>query len=449
MIEGILLSGMLSLLLACIIAGVPVFYVLLAVPLLTALAGMVFGVFDAALLWAIPSRMFGVFSNQVLFAVPLFVLMGKLLEHSGLAQEMLTAFAKGRGRVAQRFPFIVLCLCLLVAASTGVVGATITMLASIALPTLLASGYGTRRSAGLICAGGSLGQIIPPSIVLILLSDQVSNASIAVQRAGGDFSPEPVTVGHLFAGALMPGLVLFICYLIYLVIQKPETTKVTTPVSEEMASDGPSLAPVLVFAILLLVPFAIVGGFATPSEAGGIGAFACLVACLTRGMGRVVKTALRETMELTGVIFAIIVAASVFALVFRGLDGDALIGRMLAGMPDATFWALILVLALVFVLGFFLEFVEITYIVIPIAAPILFSLGVDPVWFAILVAVNLQVSFLTPPMGIALFYYKSVAAIDTVELYRAIVPYVLIQLAVLMLVFMVPALATWLPSAVI
>ena len=451
MSEGFLLVVMVIAQLGFIFAGVPIFFVLLAVPLGVAGVAVAFELFDPALFGAIPGRIYGVFSNQVLYAVPLFVLMGKLLEHSGLATALLSSVTGSAGANSKRLSFFVLALCLLIAASTGVVGATITMLVSVALPAMLSAGLSKRFSAGLICAGGSLGQIIPPSIVLILLSDQVSNANLASARAQGNFFAEPIDVGSLFAGALVPGLLLALAYGLYLAFtmgaddgeakQKPRIAPVN-------ATPGGGRPAILVFGVLLLVPASILVGIATPTEAGAVGAMLCFAVCCMTGKWAELKIAFQESVVLTGIIFGIVVAASVFALVFRGLDGDVIVEQFLTGLPNAAFWALVIVMVLVFVLGFFLEFVEITYIIVPIAAPILFALGVDPIWFAILMALNLQISFLTPPMGIALFYYKSATSFETATLYRSIIPYVLIQIAVLVLIFCVPALATWLPSKV-
>lgn len=455
MTEGGLLILMLVAQLGFIFVGIPVMYVLLAIPLAVAGLGVLLGVFDAALLGAIPSRIYGVLSNQILYAVPLFVVMGKLLEHSGLATALLSGVTDTANKQTKRLPFIVLGICVLIAASTGVVGATITMLVSVALPAMLNSGLSKRFSAGLICAGGSLGQIVPPSIVLILLSDQISNANLTVARADGDFAVEPITVGHLFAGALLPALALVLIYGFYLafVMREGLTQQIAAPNSQtgsfQKGSSSVGFPALIVLGILVLVPLTILAGIATPTEAGAVGAAVCFLACIAKGQATQITKAFQESAILTGVIFGIVVAASVFALVFRGLDGDVLVEQLLTAIPNASLWALLIVMALVFVLGFFLEFVEITYIVVPIAAPVLFSLGVDPIWFAVLMAVNLQISFLTPPMGIALFYYKSAASIETLTLYRSIIPYVLIQIAVLMLIFCFPPLATWLPTQLI
>ena len=436
-----------------IILGVRVILALTIMPLLIAGLAALSGSFDAYILTAIPQRIYGVLANPVLQAVPLFILMGKVLEHSGLVEDLLNGLARSGPGNGMRLGFGVLVIAVVIAASTGIVGATITLLGVIALPAMLRSGLSEKLSAGLICASGSLGQIIPPSIMLVLLADQISNAWQASQRAAGNFAVEPVTVGHVFAAAIVPGLVLAILYGIWLVFSLRSQSG-NTPASPRIrASDfiEPGyLHHLPVFIILLAVPLTILFGLATATEAASLGAaLAVLLMAIQKGADFItprVSRILTETLELTGVIFGIIIGASVLSLIFRGLEGDVYVEAILSAMPGEMLGALLFILLVIFLLGFIMEFVEIVFIVVPVAAPVLFALGVDPIWFAVLVAINLQISFLTPPLGISLFYFQSVSDIGAARLYSAVVPFIVLQLMALGLVFIFPELAIWLPG---
>ena len=447
-IQAILLVLMFVGVIGGILSGIRILIVLMLVPMAAGFVGMGFGIFDSALFYAIPERIFGIMRNQVLYAIPLFVLMGKLLEHSGLAEKMLLSIAGLSRDKGRSLTLAVLATSVVIAAASGIIGATIAMLAGIALPALLRAGVSEKIAAGLICAAGSLGQLIPPSIVLILLSDQISNAWILSQRELGNFSPEPISVAHLFSAAILPGFMLAALYAVYLYI-------VTKPEASPQNSQAPSKPfafsweAVWVFGVIILVPLSIVFGFATAGEAASIGILGVSILMLKTGNFAIFKRALEETVTLTGVIFGIIIAASVLALVFRGLGGDELVSSLLSAMPGNAMGALIVVMIVVFLLGFILEFIEITYIIIPITAPVLFAMGVDPIWFAVLVAVNLQVSFLTPPLGIALFYFQSASNLKAIALYKAVLPFIILQILALLIVFTFPKIATWLPSILI
>lgn len=447
-LEAILLIIMFIGVIGSIISGVRILIALMLVPILIAVCGVGLGVFDDALFYAIPERIYGVMSNQVLYAIPLFILMGKLLEHSGLAEEMLLSFASLSQNQGRSLALAVLATSVIIASATGIIGATITMLAAIALPALLRAGVSEKLSAGLICAAGSLGQLIPPSIVLILLSDQISNAWILSQRELGNFAPEPISIAHLFSAAVLPGVLLAGLYGFYIIYNlRNSTTENST--HHELETSNFSFASIMVLLVILLVPLSIVLGLATASEAASFGV-AGTVLLMMRGSGfEVFKKALQETVQLTGVIFGIIIAASVLALVFRGLGGDESVSALLSTMPGDAMGALLVVMLVIFLLGFIIEFIEITYIVIPITAPVLFAMGIDPIWFAVLVAINLQISFLTPPLGIALFYFQSVSAIKVPTLYRAILPFIVLQILALLIVLIFPIIATWLPSILI
>jgi len=446
-VEVFLLILLFSAVVGGILLGARILIVLMLVPLVIAGLGIGFDVFDHALFYALPERIFGIMRNQVLYAIPLFVLMGKLLEHSGLAEKMLLSLASLSKQRSRSLALAVLGASVVIASATGVIGATITMLAGIALPALLRAGVSEKISAGLICASGSLGQLIPPSIVLILLSDQISNAWILSQRELGSFSPEPISIAHLFSAALIPGLMLAGLYALYLMF----IIRTETPNSNHSHEDFPvfSIETLLVLGVILSVPMSIILGLVTASEAVSIGVLGVGILMLRISGFTFFKKALLETVELTGVIFGIIIAASVLALVFRGLEGDEVVASFLSQMPGEKIGALLIVMLVIFLLGFIIEFIEITYIVIPITAPILFAMGVDPIWFAVMVAINLQVSFLTPPLGIALFYFQSVSKIKALALYKAVLPFIILQILALLIVFIFPMIATWLPSILI
>jgi len=449
----ILLLIMLVVMFRLIIMGLPVMFCLLGVPLVAAAIGIGFGAFDANLLSAIPSRIQGILTNQLLYAVPMFVLMGKLLQHSNIAESLLIFMARLLSSRKMSLAYCVLAVSILLAISSGIVGATITMLAAIAVPVMLKNGYGEKFSAGLICAAGSLGQILPPSIVLILLSDQVSNAYISSQLTQGNFSPDPVSVGHLFAASLFPGLILACAYGFYIAYygrrEEMKFDAQSLNLSSEKTTQNNMIVSVLTLVTLGSIPLSIIFGIASASESAIVGVAFVIGIILLKESYPAFSRAFIETVEITGVIFGIILAASVFSLVMRGLGGDELLTNLFGALPDGFYLPLLLVMMVVFLLGFVMEFVEITYIVVPVTAPVLFGLGIDPIWFAILMAVNLQISFLTPPLGIALFYYKSVKPIAMRDLSSAIIPFVFIQILVLGLLILFPNLATWLPKNIL
>ncbi len=437
-----------------LLAGYSVAATLAGVALLFALVGAAFGVFDLGILGFLPSRLYGIVTNQTLIAVPLFVLMGVTLERTRIADTLLESLSSVMGSLRGGLGIAVVLVGMLMAASTGIVGATVVTMGLLALPTMLRHGYDPRLATGTICATGTLGQIIPPSIALVLLGDVLSGAYQQAQLSQGAFSPKTVSVGDLFAGALLPGLVLVALYVGYVAV-----TALLRPERAPRASVGRAergtlwtllrgLAPPLILIVAVLG--SILGGLATPTEAAGVGALgALLLAAAYRSLDvPVVREICIATLKTTAMVFFILIGASVFSLVFRGYGGDELVQGLFADMPGGVWGATVIVMVAIFLLGFILDFIEITYVVVPIVAPILLAMGLDPVWLGVLIAVNLQTSFLTPPFGFALFYLRGVApaAVATLDIYRGVVPFIVLQVLMMLILVALPELATWLPG---
>ena len=440
---------------AALLAGYSVAATLAGVALLFALAGAAFGIFDLRDLGFLPSRLYGIVTNQTLIAVPLFVLMGVTLERTRIAETLLESLSAAMGGLRGGLGIAVTLVGMLMAASTGIVGATVVTMGLLALPTMLRHGYDPRLAAGTICATGTLGQIIPPSIALVLLGDVLSGAYQQAQLSQGAFSPKTVSVGDLFAGALLPGLVLVGLYVGYLAITALLAPK-RAPGRTFEQRGGPGslrlllrgLLPPLILIVAVLG--SILGGLATPTEAAGVGAMgALLLASAYRSLDMAVLMEICiSTVKTTSMVFFILIGASVFSLVFRGYGGDELVQGLFADMPGGVWGATVIVMVTVFLLGFILDFIEITYVVVPIVAPVLLAMGLDPVWLGVLIAVNLQTSFLTPPFGFALFYLRGVAPGDvaTWDIYRGVVPFIVLQVLLMLVLVVVPELATWLPG---
>ena len=439
-----------------LLAGYPVAFSLAGTALGFALAGQWLGVFDFAFLEVLPSRLFGIMTNQTLVAVPLFVFMGVMLERSRVAENLLETMAALFGRLHGGLGISVTLVGMLLAASTGIVGATVVTMGLLSLPTMLRRGYDPKIATGTICASGTLGQIIPPSIVLVLLGDVLSAAYQQAQLDQGIFSPRTVSVGDLFAGALLPGLLLVLLYLAYLMaisIIRPQDVPVQKRQELEAVSSVRALRALLP---PLLLIFAVLGsilaGLATPTEAASVGAVGAMLLAISRHQFNlnILRGVVRSTMEVSSMVFLILIGASVFSLVFRGFGGDELVEELLTQLPGGVFGAMLVVMLVMFFLGFVLDFIEITFVVVPIVGPVLLGMGLDPVWLGIMIAINLQTSFLTPPFGFALFYLRGVApqSIRTGDIYRGVMPFIGIQLAMLALLALWPALATWLPAVV-
>ena len=452
MIESVLLFVVAIMVL---LAGYPVAFTLAGTALLFALIGLITGNFDVGYLNALPSRLFGIMTNKTLIAVPLFIFMGVTLERAKIAEDLLETLSLLFGSYRGGLGLAVILVGMLLAASTGIVGATVVTMGLLSLPTMLKRGYDPKISTGIISASGTLGQIIPPSIVLVLLGDVLSSAYQQSQLQQGIFSPKTVSVGDLFIGAIIPGLILvalYMCYLIALSLIKPETM----PAGEQSTVVGLALVK-KVFLVLLPPLFlivavlgSIIGGIATITEAAGVGAVGAVGLALLKQQLNWSKTkeVAEETAKLTSMVFLILLGASVFSLVFRGYEGDELVQSFLLSIPGDVAGVLIVVMLVMFLLGFVLDFIEITFVVVPIVAPVILALGVDPVWLGILIAINLQTSFLTPPFGFALFYLRGVAPpeVATKSIYKGVIPFVCIQLFMLLMLALFPELVTWLPE---
>ncbi|MFM7346718.1 MAG: TRAP transporter large permease subunit [Tagaea sp.] len=499
-----------------ILTGVPVVFILTGCAVVFGAFGWLLGTFDPFLLGALAQRIFGTMTSEVLIAIPLFVFMGIMLEKSKIAEELLEAMGRLFGSVRGGLAISVSLVGALLAASTGIVGATVVTMGLMALPAMLRRGYDPAFACGTICAAGTLGQIIPPSTVMVILGEVLSAAYQQAQLAQGKFSIQTVSVGQLFAGSMIPGLLLVSLYILYQLVIAWAKPEIAPAIPRDEAAKvgardiGHALMPPIVLIVAVLG--SILGGIATPTEAASVGAvgatllaglrlderkgmpiylaFACAVGLVVLGsnfdmrLGRqnapmgdriaiwiagvlaagmaygiavaawrclksgVLAGVSRATMSITAMIFATLIGATLFALVFRGLGGDDMVRDFLAGMPGGKYGAIAVVMGVIFAMGFFLDFVEITIIVIPIVGPILLQMDIDPVWLGVMIAVNLQTSFLTPPFGFSLFYLRGVAppSVRTMDIYRGIVPFVILQLIGLGLVIAFPPLATWLPD---
>jgi len=442
-----------------LLLGYPVAFSLAGTALGFAGIGMATGRFDASFLQTLPDRVFGIMTNGTLIAVPMFVFMGVMLERSRVAESLLETMAALFGPVRGGLGISVTLVGMLLAASTGIVGATVVTMGLLSLPTMLKRHYDPAVAAGTICASGTLGQIIPPSIVLVLLGDVLSSAYQQAQLDMGVWSPKTVSVGDLFVGAIIPGLLLVVLYVVYLLglaVLRPAAVPALSV--EERAQDGRPLAGrvmrALIPPLLLIVAVlgSILGGVATPTEAASVGALGAMgLAAAKRELSwATLRAVVRSTTMVTSMVFLILIGASVFSLVFRGFGGDDVVKDLLSDLPGGAFGAMVVVMAVMFFLGFILDFIEITFVVVPIVGPILLSMGLDPIWLGVMLALNLQTSFLTPPFGFALFYLRGVAPpqLTTAQIYRGVVPFILIQLAALALLAWEPKLATWLPGVV-
>ena len=438
-----------------LLAGFPVAFSLAGTALIFAGIGIQTGTFELALLGTIPNRLYGDMTNMTLVAIPLFVFMGVLLEKSNLAQDLLSNMADIMGGFKGSLALSVIFVGTLIAASTGIVGATVIAMGLISLPIMLQRNYDHSLAAGTICATGTLGQIIPPSIALVILGDVLSASYQQSQLSIGNFSARTVSVGDLFMGAIVPGLMLVFAYASYVMI-RAYTSEGVAPAQEVRQIDNKwriimsTLLPP--FVLITSVLGSILAGIATPTEAAGVGALGGLILAISKSSltKKNLTEAVETTTEITAMVFMILLGSSIFSLVFRGFGGDDLITSVFMDLPGGVFTAVLMVMIIIFLLGFILDFIQITLVVVPIVGPALLTLGVDPIWLGIMIAINLQTSFLTPPFGFALFYLRGVApdSLPTEAIYRGVIPFILIQLVVLICLAIFPSLVTALPNAI-
>ena len=429
-----------------LLLGYPVAFTLGGVSILFAMIASLFGLFDLTLLETMPNRLFGIMTNSTLVAVPLFIFMGVTLEKSKIAELLLTSMSKLFSRYKSGLGISILFV------STGIVGATVIAMGLISLPAMLKRGYSQKISTGLIAATGTLGQIIPPSIALVILGDVLATAYQQSQLKIGNYVAKSLSVGDLFMAAIVPGIILVLIYGLYFVIalRKQELNTFSESKDDNLFKLISTLVPpfFLIFAVL----GSIILGVASPTEAAGIGALgAILIALFHKKLTiQILKETTKQSAFISSMVFLILIGASIFSLVFRGLGGEELITEIFNMIPGGLFGAMILVMLLVFILGFILDFIEITFIVVPIVGPILMAMGADPLWLGVLLAINLQTSFLTPPFGFALFYLRSVVPekIKTETMYEGVLPFIVIQIFVLCLVAYFPTLATFLPNLI-
>lgn len=437
--------------------GYPVAFTLSGLGVLFAVLGGAFDVFNWRLFSALSSRYFGVMTNDVLIAVPMFVFMGVMLERSKVAEQLLVTLGQLFGRMQGGLGISVLLVGMVLAASTGIVGATVIAMGLLSLPTMLRAGYDHRLACGTICASGTLGQIIPPSIALVLLGEVMAGIYAESQTQKGNFTAEPFSVIDLFAGAVLPGLVLVVLYILYVGTVAIFSPKRCPPLYDSTVTPRQLIFKVVTALIppaflVVAVLGSILGGFATPSEGASFGAVGATLLALLRGnLSRsVLSEVARVSTRITCMVFAILLGASLFSLTFRGLGGDRMVTQFFSTLPGGFFSAMLLIMVVVFLLGFIIDFVEIVFIVVPIVAPALFMMDVNPIWLGVMFAMNLQTSFLTPPFGWALFYLRGVAPpqIRTVDIYLGVAPFVVLQLVGLSLLAYFPWLATWLPKVI-
>jgi tripartite ATP-independent transporter DctM subunit len=450
-LAGLMFFGVIGVLML----GFPVAFSLAGTALIFGLIGWLLGVYDPSNYGSLAGRYIGLMTNEVLVAVPLFIFMGVILERSGIAEQLLLTMGKLFGNLRGGLGLSVIVVGALLAASTGVVGATVVTMGLISLPAMLRSGYDPKLATGVICASGTLGQIIPPSTVLIFMGDMLSGINSQVQMAKGNFAPEPVSVGALFAGAIIPGLLLvglYAAYMIFKAVTDPKSCPATPVPEAEKAHLGREVLVALVPPLLLIIAVlgSILGGIATPTEAASVGSVGAMLLALLRGKLRLplLRQAVVSTATITSMVFVILFGAAVFSIVFRIMGGDNLVHELLSNMPGGALGAVITVMLIMFLLGFILDTFEIIFIVIPITAPVLLALDIDPIWLGVMVGVNLQTSFLTPPFGFALFYLRGVAppAVSTGMIYRGVIPFVMLQMVALIALFTFPQLITWLPD---
>ncbi len=437
-----------------LLLGYPVAFTLSGVSIIFALVCSTFNYFDISILYALPSRIFGILTNETLVAIPIFIFMGITLEKSKIAEKLLESMSALFSSIKGGLGISVIVVGALLAASTGIVGATVVTMGLLSLPSMLKQNYDKKIATGTILASGTLGQIIPPSIVLILLGDVISSSYQEAQNMQGIFSQESVSVGDLFAGAIFPGLILVGFYILFILFVSyfREDLIPKNVIKEKLNFKKILLSLYAPLFLILIVLGTIILGIATPTEASSFGALGSIfLSYVNKKLNiQILKDILVQTSKITSMIFILLIGATIFSLVFRGLEGDVFVNEFLSDLPGDVYFKVFIVMATIFLLGFILDFIEITYVVVPVVAPVLLAMGIDPIWLGILIAINLQTSFLTPPFGFAIFYLKSVIPkeINTLEIYKGVIPFILIQVITIIIIVLYPELTTWLPNKI-
>ena len=440
--------------LGLLLFGFPVAFTLAGSALLFGFLGDALEVFNFRMMGFFPQRIFGTMINEPLVAVPLFIFMGIMLEKTKIAAGLLQSIGELFGSTKGGLGIGVVIVGMLLAASTGIVGATVVTMGMLSLPSMIKAGYDQKIATGTICAAGTLGQIIPPSIVLVLLATILQGANEEAAMLKGDLAPDPVTAIDLFAGALMPGLMLVVMFIIFIYFYARIFPDSCPPIqtvksrSEIYKEAFKSIFPPLILIVLVLG--SILMGVATPTESASVGAIGAAIIAFTKGelTFQNLKEVSLNTVKLSSFVFVILIGASMFSLVFRGFNGDAMIEHFLGSLPGGLFTALLIVMIAIFFLGFFLDYIEIIFVIVPLVGPILIANGADPLWLGILISLNLQTSFLTPPFGFSLFFLRGVAPneIQTRNMYKGVMPFIGIQVLAIIIVALFPSIATWLPN---
>jgi len=440
--------------LGLLLFGFPVAFTLAGSALLFGFLGDALEVFNFRMIGFFPQRIFGTMINEPLVAVPLFIFMGIMLEKTKIAAGLLQSIGELFGTTKGGLGIGVVIVGMLLAASTGIVGATVVTMGMLSLPSMIKAGYDQKIATGTICAAGTLGQIIPPSIVLVLLATILQGANEEAAMLKGDLAPDPVTAIDLFAGALLPGLMLVVMFIIFIYFYARIFPNSCPPIQTERTRSEiykeafKSIFPPLILIILVLG--SILMGVATPTESASVGAIGAAIIAFSKGelTFQNIKEVSLNTVKLSSFVFVILIGASMFSLVFRGFNGDAMIEHFLGSLPGGLFTALLIVMVAIFILGFFLDYIEIIFVIVPLVGPILIANGADPLWLGILISLNLQTSFLTPPFGFSFFFLRGVAPkeIQTRNIYRGVMPFIGIQVLAIIIVAVFPSIATWLPN---
>ena len=437
-----------------LLAGYPVALTLAGTAIFVGTLGYLLDIFPIVLISVLPNRIFGILTNETLIAVPLFIYMGVMLEKSGLANDLLINMSKiWRGRRAG-LVYSILIVGVLMAASTGIVGATVVTMGILSLLLMIKWKYNKKISTGVICASGTLGQIIPPSIVLVLLADVFQGANEQAASISGDLAPDPVSSIDLFAGAIFPGLFLVILYAFWIFICSKVDPELfpNNHNNKKININFIDLSKIILppITLIFLVLGSILFGIATPTESASLGALGSILIALSKKRAdfKLLVETSEETLKISSMVFFILIGASLFSLVFRGFGGDLIVEDFISSIPGGAFNSFIIVMIVIFLLGFFLDFFQIVFVIVPIVGPSLIALGYDPIWLALMFAINLQTSFLTPPFGFALFYLRGVCPkeVKTTEIYQGVIPFIILQIILLVILFNFPSIITWLPK---